>query len=264
MTKSFIFVSILVMIAFNCKAQTIEKDFYLPVYNEIADSIIIKLKYLDEDVFASRDYNWKDLNIEIKGFYPNIFPYSLENKLYEDYDLCVLHFDSCFCSFYRTPIVHALYRGFHRYLTNKPYDIYEELELYLDTCYKFKEEFENRRRRWVVDSINGIYVPKNIEEAIEILINIAPNERLLEIKNKNEDDVVPDEYNNMGLFIRNYFKLSDASRLKAYIIDNYKIYHPDDISSIMLIILYRKLNNLEFNIREVVEKLMLEQNQFQE
>jgi hypothetical protein len=231
-------------------SQSIEKNYFEPMLKILPDSIFKGIRNLDENIFVSKKYGEKELHLDFSTHLPNVWCNEFSKQI-KDYEQCVQYFDSCFCGYHTEPLINALRRGFHRYINNKSYDIIKELDPSKAECYYIREiKLHNQ----VADSIDGIYIPKNIEEAIKILLDSLPKTRLDEIKNFKEDEVIAIEHFNLGLFIRNQWGLWAPSRLTMYFLDEYEILNPDAISGCIVLFLYRKLNNKDLDIEKTIEK----------
>jgi len=79
---------------------------------------------------------------------------------------------------------------------------------------------------------NGIYIPKNLDDAHEELKKMLPKDLITKMKNGTEDDMV--QYHmGLGGWFRNNWGLWGGSRLSKYF-NSLGIYHPDDMSGIIL------------------------------
>lgn len=82
----------------------------------------------------------------------------------------------------------------------------------------------------VADSINGVYIPKNIEEAFTELNRLLKAKDIEAIKNR-EDDAL--DHFGLGMWIRNNWGLWGGSRLQQYFIKR-DINHPDSMSTFIM------------------------------
>lgn len=95
------------------------------------------------------------------------------------------------------------------------------------------------------------YVPKNLEEALmKIDFNLTDSLNL-KIKKKSENEFLTDTHFGFGLGFRNGWKLWKGSELSKYF-NKIGIFHPDDMSSIILTSYYRKINGIDIKLDEQV------------
>ncbi|NMH24216.1 DUF6794 domain-containing protein [Flavobacterium solisilvae] len=98
------------------------------------------------------------------------------------------------------------------------------------------------------------YIPKNLIEALNYLdCKWSKNDKDI-FKNKEEQDAVSEIHFSTGLNIRNSWGLWGKRRnsLKRYFIRK-GVFHPDDISSIILTSFHRHINNKEIGLDEQIK-----------
>jgi uncharacterized protein DUF6794 len=86
----------------------------------------------------------------------------------------------------------------------------------------------------------SIYVPKNLDDALRQLDLLLGDEGRSKVLSATEDGMV-DYHMGLGLWMRNNWGLWRGSRLAAYF-NHLGIYHPDDMSGIILDSYWRKLH----------------------
>jgi hypothetical protein len=79
---------------------------------------------------------------------------------------------------------------------------------------------------------DGVYIPKDLDDGHRELKNMLPKELISEMKRGTEDDMVQ-YHSGLGMWLRNNWGLWKGSRLSEYF-NNIGIYHPDDMSGIIL------------------------------
>lgn len=85
------------------------------------------------------------------------------------------------------------------------------------------------------------YIPKNLADAHRQLKIILPPEKIKEMKSATEDEMV--KYHlSLGMWLRNNWGLWKESRLAKHFND-IGIFHPDDMSGIILDTFWCELNN---------------------
>lgn len=92
------------------------------------------------------------------------------------------------------------------------------------------------------DPLNDIYIPKDLKDCFLQLDNLLSAGDKEQIKNLKDRSETIRYHFNLGLWIRNNWGLWRDSRLQKYFLDR-KIFHPDDMSSLILENYYDWLNN---------------------
>ena len=91
--------------------------------------------------------------------------------------------------------------------------------------------------------------PKNIEESLAYFEKNWTDNAKNVFKNKIESDAVTELHMTVGMWIRNsWIRHGNDSLINQF--HKIGVYHPDDISSIILTSLHRKLNNKEIKLEE--------------
>lgn len=144
--------------------------------------------------------------------------------------------------------------------------------------FQLKQQKNNKENeiRYVTDSLNGFYIPKDLDDAINSLNKIYSDSVKLKITKLTEEDYVSGNYRfGIGLWMRNNWQLWGGSRLSKFFQYN-RISHPESMSVVILESYYRYLKNedirFEEQIKENVEweekskkdKIELEKKEFKE
>lgn len=95
--------------------------------------------------------------------------------------------------------------------------------------------------------------PENIEESIAYFEKKWTDNEKNAFKNKTEEDAVTELHMTVGMWIRNSWIRNENDSL-ANQFHKIGVYHPDDISTIILTSLHRKLNNKEIKLDEQAQK----------
>lgn len=119
--------------------------------------------------------------------------------------------------------------------------IIEESDLKKGNDYSFYEYLE------------GIYIPKNLEECYIELNKILDKKKLDEIKELSEKQFISNSHFGLGLWIRNNWGLWKESRLYVFF-KTKGVFHPDDISGIILRSYHRYLNGKEIKLEKQKKK----------
>jgi hypothetical protein len=99
------------------------------------------------------------------------------------------------------------------------------------------EEKEAYIKRIVADSINGLYIPKNIEECFLELNKLVKPKDIEAIKNFKDRNETIALHHGFGTWLRNNWGFWRGSRLQKYLIMR-GVKHPDEMSSIILLFYY--------------------------
>ena len=99
--------------------------------------------------------------------------------------------------------------------------------------------------------IDGVYIPKDLNDAIAELDKDFPDSLKIEIRKMTEDDFSARYHMGTGMWMRNNWGLWSGSRLSRYF-NNLEVYHPDDMSGIILSSFYRSLTNQPIELEEQV------------
>lgn len=97
------------------------------------------------------------------------------------------------------------------------------------------------------------YVPNNLRDAIEYLVCEWSESDKIEFKNKEEDDAVTELHFGTGMGIRNGWELWKGKNRISRFFKSKGIFHPDDMSSIVLTSFHRHLNNMPINLDSQVK-----------
>ena len=105
------------------------------------------------------------------------------------------------------------------------------------------------------------YIPKNLEEAISQLDILFADSTKSQIINMTEEEFIVKSHFSTGMWIRNNWGLWSGKELAKYFND-LRIYHPDDMSGIILRSYYRHLRNKDFKVEEQIEHYQEHWNKF--
>lgn len=107
--------------------------------------------------------------------------------------------------------------------------------------------------RFVTDSLRGIYIPKDLEDCFKTLDNIYTDSVRLEIVKLTEDEYSSNNHLfGIGIWMRNNWQFWRGSRLSRYF-NQLGIYHPDDMSGIIMDSYHRYLRKEEIRLDEQVK-----------
>src|ERR1044072_28190 len=101
-------------------------------------------------------------------------------------------------------------------------------------------------------SKHNIYIPANLEDTFGELKKMLHPELLKEMQESSEEGMI--EYHmGLGLWMRNNWKLWAGSRLSEYF-NGIGIFHPDDMSGIILTSFWRHLHSQPLKLEEQVSR----------
>jgi hypothetical protein len=98
-----------------------------------------------------------------------------------------------------------------------------------------------------------ITLPKNVDEAILYFQQKWTNAELNSFKNKSEKDAVTDLHFGTGQWIRNSWVYGNRDTALTNYFHSLGVYHPDDISAIILTSLHRSLNKKDIELNLQIE-----------
>jgi hypothetical protein len=96
------------------------------------------------------------------------------------------------------------------------------------------------------------YKPVNLEEAVIQLTKILPDTTQQKILSMTEDEFLGGSHFGLGMWIRNNWGLWRGGKL-AKEFNNKGIFHPDDMSGIILKCYYRQLHNQDWGLDEQIK-----------
>jgi len=99
------------------------------------------------------------------------------------------------------------------------------------------------------DTLNGVYIPKDLEDCFKQLDSFWSDSLKMEIKKMSLNEFLSQAHFGIGMWLRNNWGLWVGSRLSKYF-HSFKYSHPDDISSIILELYYRQLTGEDIHIEK--------------
>ena len=111
-----------------------------------------------------------------------------------------------------------------------------------------------RDYRFFSERINGTYIPRDIDEAIDSLDTIFSEEdKRIIADSLSMEDFCIDAHFGAGRWMRNEWGLWSGSRLQRFL-TNKKVYHPDDMSYEILKAYYKKkIKGIEYSVDKDIE-----------
>ncbi|MDD2797923.1 MAG: hypothetical protein PHV20_04960 [Bacteroidales bacterium] len=143
----------------------------------------------------------------------------------------------------------TLLYSFKLYLKNGKINEKEIINKFID---KQKQAEEKDKIKFITDTINGIYIPKDLEDCFVQINSFWNDSTKIQVKNWEEREFAGKVHLGFGMWMRNNWQLWGGSRLSKYFND-LGIYHPDDMSGIILDSYHRHLNDKEIQLEEQIK-----------
>ena len=158
-------------------------------------------------------------------------------------------------------VTEIIYKAYYQHLNHLPLTF----EYDLDSLKEIKRVFDSTSIAWkTADSINGVYIPKNLDEALDLLDSLVPEERINEFKNhKDENKAVFSEYFGLGTYLITNVWKAGGSRLHKYFVEK-GIHSHDAIKVLILRSWYRRLNNRPIKFEEQIKEAIKSRRRIKE
>lgn len=111
---------------------------------------------------------------------------------------------------------------------------------------EFEKQYQERIRK---DKLNGIYIPKNLDDALLQLDKLISPESQAKIKTIPEDSVCWALHARLGQWMMLNWGFYGGSRLSFYL-RSAGITYPDDMADFILLCYHRRLNAKPYTIKE--------------
>lgn len=112
---------------------------------------------------------------------------------------------------------------------------------------EFERQYQERIKK---DKLNGVYIPKNLEEAMTELDKRISPESKLKLKSIPEDSVCMIMHQRLGQWIILNWGFYGGSRLSHYL-KSAGVTFPDDMADFLILAYHRRLNAKPIGIREL-------------
>lgn len=112
---------------------------------------------------------------------------------------------------------------------------------------EFERQYQERIKK---DVLNGVYIPKNLDDAFAQLNKLISPESQATIKSIPEDSVCIVLHRRLGQWMIMNWGFYDGSRLSHYL-RSAGITYPDDMADFLLIGYHRHLNGKPVNVRDL-------------
>lgn len=111
-----------------------------------------------------------------------------------------------------------------------------------------------RDYRYIADRIDGVYIPKDIDEAVDSLdVIISFDDKRYITDSLSLDAFRTRCHHGLGMWLRNNWGLWGGSRLQRYFLDK-NVTHPDDMSDEILKAYYKKkIQGLDYSVKDDIQ-----------
>jgi hypothetical protein len=106
--------------------------------------------------------------------------------------------------------------------------------------------------RFTTDSLRGQYIPKDLEDCFKQIDSFWSDSIKNEVKQWTENQFIGRAHMGFGMWMRNNWQLWAGSRLSTYFREM-GIYHPDDMSGIILTSYHRYLNGQDIALEAQIK-----------
>lgn len=107
-----------------------------------------------------------------------------------------------------------------------------------------QEEFEAQYKKNIRKSkINGIYIPKDLNDAFRELVALSPEESIVKYKEAPEEVVARKLHHGLGKWMIAKWSFYNGSRL-SHLLKGMGVTHPDDMAQFILRSFHRHLNSV--------------------
>ena len=247
--KTHFYFIFLLLLSTTIKAQTVEKrdvyNFRIPRTIEKCFDLLDKtmtdnekklIKILQEDSI----YYHKEFRLGTDFFHAwKIYDGSRLTEYFNKKGLYGSH------EIYNTILV-----SYHRYLNNEEINLNGQINEYKLIQEEDAKKYQKKLQK---DTINGVYIPKNLEDCFIQLDKSLSDEDKQTIKQLVDKEETIQYHLNLGMCLRNSWGLWGGSRLQKYMLDK-KIDHPDEMSAIIFEFYYDWLNGKNDEWKKFEEK----------
>lgn len=210
--KNYILIILLFMQVTLLIGQNKEDIYELPIPKTIDKCFIILDKTMgDNEIFLIKTLS--EDSIYCHPEFMNATDYFHAWKLYEGSRLTKYFnkkglYDSL--DIYETILI-----SYHRYLNNKPINLEEQIKKHI---LKREKEYNEYIAKTEKDSINGIYIPKNLEECfieLDRLLSEEDKNTIKKLKDRKETILY---HHGLGTSIRNMWGYGEVLGYKSYLL----------------------------------------------
>lgn len=117
------------------------------------------------------------------------------------------------------------------------------------------EEYEEQYR-WRIRQtrLQGVYIPKDLPDALQELTRLSDESSRTSFKLAPEADIYRELFHGLGRWIRKNWGFNGGSRLTEAL-KPLGISHPDDLAQLIVVVWHRELNGKPHELRTLVETI---------
>jgi hypothetical protein len=124
--------------------------------------------------------------------------------------------------------------------------------LYFTLSPTFGQKTRKDIDRFSSDSIQGVYIPKDLEDCFNQINTFLNDSTKFVVRGLSEEQFSTNAHFGLGMWMRNNWQLWGGSRLSKYF-NGLGIFHPDDMSGIILDSYYRHLFKKDIKLVEQIQ-----------
>jgi len=118
-----------------------------------------------------------------------------------------------------------------------------------DTEEEYQKRYQDRISK---DRLHGVYIPKNLDDALAQLDKNISEESKAAIRDISEDSVCEKLHNRLGRWMITNWCFYEGSRISHYL-RSAGVTYPDDMADFMIIAFHRKLNGKPVEIKALAQ-----------
>lgn len=123
-------------------------------------------------------------------------------------------------------------------------------------CFSQTKDAYDKKYEWRIRQkvLYGVYIPKDVNEALIILSKLTDDESKAKFKALSEDDAVRKLFFSLGRWITYNWSFYNGSRLSVCL-GEMGIHSPEDKCRFMMILFHRSLNKKPLEIKKTLEQI---------
>ncbi|MBX3042544.1 MAG: hypothetical protein KIT33_00455 [Candidatus Kapabacteria bacterium] len=249
---------------FNLKLFSIEHDscqlnfingYYKDMEAVIPIEIINKLKNTDIENLIENQFFSLDISFTESCKMNDLVRKYLGKTLIKD--TCIKYFDSFLCEefdgstlMWRGSLNNIIEKGFYYYIQGQVYNYQNDL----DSIKKLKIEYDSTHSYVsTADTVNGRFIPKDINECLEDLDSIFSDDFKIQFMKLAEDELLLKHHFSLGMELRKRYALWGKSRLQRSIENQFGFGNPDRQSNFIILLFHRKIKGLDLELEKTVD-----------